>query len=70
MLMLVVDMEFVKDQQLMDFGVTAIMDTVVKIALRERTVNIYTIHNIMIITIRINVQIIFRRISKFNQRMR
>ncbi len=68
--MLVVDMEFVKDQQLMDFGVTAIMDTVVKIALRERTVNIYTIHNIMIITIRINVQIIFRRISKFNQRMR
>ncbi len=70
MLMLIVDMEFVKDQQLMDFGVTAIMDTVVKIALRERTVNIYTIHNIMIITIRINVQIIFRRISKFNQRMR
>jgi hypothetical protein len=62
-------MEFVKDQQLMDFGVTAIMDTVVKIALRERTVNIYTIHNIMIIAIRINVQIIFRRISKFNQRM-
>ncbi len=69
MLMLIVDMEFVKDQQLMDFGVTAIMDTVVKIALRERTVNIYTIHNIMIIAIRINVQIIFRRISKFNQRM-
>ncbi len=67
--MLIVDMEFVKDQQLMDFGVTAIMDTVVKIALRERTVNIYTIHNIMIITIRINVQIIFRRISKFNQRL-
>jgi hypothetical protein len=40
-------MEFVKNQQLMDFGVTAIMDTVVKIALRERTVNIYRIHNIM-----------------------
>jgi hypothetical protein len=39
-------MEFVKDQQLMDFGVTAIMDIVVKIALRERTVSIYTIHNI------------------------
>jgi hypothetical protein len=29
--MLIVDMEFVKDQQLMDFGVTAIMDTVVKL---------------------------------------
>jgi hypothetical protein len=44
--MLIVDMEFVKDQQLMDFGVTAIMDTMVKIALRERTLSIYTIHNI------------------------
>ncbi len=44
--MLIVDMEFVRDQQLMDFGVTAIMDTVVKIALRERTLSIYTIRNI------------------------
>jgi hypothetical protein len=44
--MLIVDMEFVKDQQLKDFGVTAIMDTVVKITLRERTLSIYTVHNI------------------------
>jgi hypothetical protein len=34
--MLIVDMKFVKNQQLMDFGVTAFMNTVVKIALQER----------------------------------
>jgi hypothetical protein len=39
-------MEFVRHQQLMNFGVTAIMDTVVKIALRERTLITYTIRNI------------------------
>jgi hypothetical protein len=43
--MLIVDMDFVMNQQLMDFCVTAIMDTVVKIALRERTVSIHTFHN-------------------------
>ncbi len=60
--MSIVDMEFVKNREITGFSVNAIMDIVVKIALREEIVSSYL--NLSI-RIEVRISLILGRFSRF-----